>query len=174
MALFANHYDGYIRSMEGRFFSELATNGFLQIGNRLCVKSGLKIEFIKTESIYWIEACDQYIRIYCSGPCCRSRVRISDLDGRLEPTKFLRIHRCAIVNLQHVREVLLNNRKECYAILNDGTKLRVSRHRKEILFSALGVIPILEPPKREAPQLQRNQPRVWLKPVSSQISEPPR
>jgi len=130
--------------MESSFFSRVAQTGLLKLDDRLCVKCGTTIEFLRAETIYWIEADDQYARFYSSTKCHVSRMTISYLEEQLDRSKFIRIHRRAIVNLQHVQEILFKDRKTTYAILDNGTKVRVSHFRKNPFLNALGDIRILE------------------------------
>jgi two-component system LytT family response regulator len=55
----------------------------------------------------------------------------------LDPTRFVRVHRSALVNLSRVREVTDGRSGDAVAVLRDGTRVRVSRTRRGALMSAL-------------------------------------
>ena len=65
------------------------------------------------------------------------RETMGSLEARLEPTRFFRVHRSAIVNLDRVREVQFLFRGEHVIILHDGTRLKLSRSRLEKLEAML-------------------------------------
>jgi two-component system, LytTR family, response regulator len=56
----------------------------------------------------------------------------------LDPSRFARVHRSALVNLSRVREVVDGRWGDAVAVLRDGTRVRVSRTRRDVLMSALG------------------------------------
>jgi two-component system, LytTR family, response regulator len=130
--------------MEQGFFSRVAAHGILQLGDRLCVKCGARIEFLHPEKIYWIEAADQYMKFYTKNKCHLSRTTLSQLEEQLDRKNFIRVHRRAIVNIQYLHEIVLKDRKTCYAVLANGTVVRISQLRRDGLFSAIGDIRLLE------------------------------
>jgi two-component system LytT family response regulator len=110
--------------------------------NRLSVKTGSRIEFVEVQSIEWIEAADQYVKIYSGGKGKYQLVRMtmSELERRLDPARFFRAHRSAFVNINRVRDLIIKDHGDCLAILENGTKVKVSRFRKNQLLEALGNI----------------------------------
>jgi hypothetical protein len=60
------------------------------------------------------------------------------LERTLDPSRFVRVHRSALVNLSRVREVVDGRWGDAVAVLRDGTRVRVSRTRREVLMAALG------------------------------------
>ena len=66
------------------------------------------------------------------------RESMTSLEQRLDPNVFFRVHRSAIVNLDHVRELQPFARGEYVVILDDGTRLRLSNTRREDLAERLG------------------------------------
>lgn len=102
---------------------------------RFMVRSAGRIVFLKAGEIDWIEAADYYARLHVGANAYLIRESMNDLEARLDPNAFVRIHRSAIVNLDRVREMRPLFRGELTVILHDGTQLRMSRGRREDLES---------------------------------------
>ena len=77
--------------------------------------------------IIWIEAEDYYVRVHTAGRRTLVRLSLKSLAGALDPSRFVRTHRSAIVNLACVRELAPLASGDQRLMLNDGTELRVSR-----------------------------------------------
>lgn len=99
---------------------------------RLMVKTAGRVIFIRVEEIDWIEAYDNYVRLHVVGKAHLLRQTMNELEAALDPDKFARIHRSTIVNLERIKE-LHPHFNEHVVILHDGTKLKLSRTRKEWL-----------------------------------------
>lgn len=85
---------------------------------------------IDSQEIDWIEAEDYLSGIHAGARHFRVRESLSALEGRLDPARFVRIHRSAIVRLDQVREWKAgNSEREAMVVLRDGTELPVSRRR---------------------------------------------
>ena len=104
---------------------------------RLVVKSAGRTVFVRVEDVDWIEADDYYAKLHVGEKTHLLRETMGSLEARLEPTRFFRVHRSAIVNLDRVREVQFLFRGEHVVILHDGTKLKLSRSRLEKLEAML-------------------------------------
>lgn len=94
---------------------------------RMAVKTGGRILFIKTSEIDWIEAVGNYLNLHIGSEAHLLRGRVSELEKRLDPNQFFRIHRSAIVNLDRVKEFHPLFKGDGVAILKNGTRLSVSR-----------------------------------------------
>jgi two-component system LytT family response regulator len=105
--------------------------------NRLVVKNGGRVLFVRTEEIDWIEAADYYVRLHISRKSHLLRETMSALEGQLDPSRFFRVHRSAIVNLDRVVEIQPYFHGEHILLLQDGSKLKLSRARKEKLEQVL-------------------------------------
>jgi two-component system LytT family response regulator len=90
-------------------------------------RSGNRIFLVKVEDIDWIEAERNYVRIHSNGHSYLRRESISSIESQLDPTRFRRIHRSAIVNLDAVRELQSAKGGEYKVILRSGTELTLSR-----------------------------------------------
>jgi two-component system LytT family response regulator len=96
--------------------------------NRLVFRSKGRILFLPIADIRWIGAEENYVRICTGKESHMLRNTMTNFETRLDPEVFLRIHRSAIVNLQHVKEFRTDgNDGECFVTMSDGHKLPVSR-----------------------------------------------
>jgi two-component system, LytTR family, response regulator len=104
---------------------------------RLMVKSASRVFFLKVDEVDWIEAADYYVKLHVGRKGHLLRESMSDLEGRLDPDKFMRIHRSSIVNLDRVKEMHPLFNGEYVVLLHDGTELKLSRSRREQLQQLL-------------------------------------
>ena len=104
---------------------------------RLVVKSGGRIVFLRVDEIDWVEAADNYVRIHAGRESHLIRETLQSLEGRLNPEKFLRIHRSTLVNLDRIRELQPIFHGDYLVKLNDGTELTLSRSYREKLLVPL-------------------------------------
>jgi two-component system, LytTR family, response regulator len=103
-----------------------------RIANTLAIKSVGGITCLKIEQIDWIEASDYYSRLHIGEKTYLLRRSMSELEKDLQPFAFCRIHRSAIVNLERVRGLEFDENGEHDVLLDDGTRLRLSRsHRRK-------------------------------------------
>lgn len=98
---------------------------------RLVVKTGGKIFFLRTEEIDWIEAAGDYVKIHLNATEHIIRERISELESKLDPSHFLRIHRSTIVNIDRIKEMQPMFYGDYVVILRNGTQLNLSRTYRE-------------------------------------------
>ena len=106
--------------------------------NRLLIRTGGRVFFVRIEEIDWIEAVGNYARIHVRGAAHLIRRTMSDLEERLPADRFARIHRATIVNLDRIREMQPAFHGDYLVLLTDGTNLRLSRrYRDRLLASAL-------------------------------------
>src|SRR5438045_7664744 len=83
--------------------------------------------FLKTEEIDWIEADGNYLHFHAQKQNFLLRGRISELEKKLSPAQFFRIHRSTIVNLDHVKEFQPLFKGEGVVVMKDGSRLSASR-----------------------------------------------
>ena len=105
----------------------------------LAVKSIGQVAFLKISEIDWIEAADYYSCLHLGTKTHLLRRSLSELDQELDQTLFCRIHRSTIVKLDRVRGLKLNESGEYEVLLNNGTRLRLSRRYRKQLQSRLRV-----------------------------------
>jgi two-component system LytT family response regulator len=126
-----------VRLLEDRDTQPKArASGYL---SRLMVKSASRVFFLKVDEIDWIEAADYYVNLHVGRKSHLLRETMSDMEAKLDPEKFLRIHRSAIVNLDRVKEMHAHFNGEYLVILHDGTELKLSRSRREQLQQMLDI-----------------------------------
>jgi two-component system LytT family response regulator len=96
--------------------------------NRLVFRSKGRILFLQIAEIRWIGAEENYVRISAGKESHMLRNTMANFETRLDPEVFLRVHRSAIINLQHVKEFRSDGSdRECFVTMSDGQKLPVSR-----------------------------------------------
>jgi two-component system LytT family response regulator len=129
-------------SMDRRILALLeelkAGNKYLE---RLVIKAGGRIYFLETSEIDWIEAEGNYVSVHSAKKSHMLRETISSLESQLDPKKFVRIHRSAIVRLDFIQELQPWFHGEYRVILQDGTQLTLSRNYRDRLQEALGKLP---------------------------------
>ncbi len=100
---------------------------------RLIIRSRGEVSFLRVDDIDWIEASHNYLKIH-SGPDVHTlRQTIKEIEGRLQPDRFLRIHRCLIVNVDRIRRFEACGYGEYLVVLRDGKKLSLSRGYRDHL-----------------------------------------
>lgn len=95
--------------------------------DRILVKSAGEIFFLKSEEIDWIEAEGDYMKFHVGPRTHLMRETMARLEARLDPAKFIRIHRSTIVNVDRLRKLSPSFAGEYVVVLSDGTKLKLSR-----------------------------------------------
>ena len=105
----------------------------------LLLKDGSRSMFLREDEIDWIEAQDYYVEIHAAGTAHLHREPLRDLEARLDPKRFVRIHRSAIVRIDRIREIQSLPSGDAAVVLRDGTELRVSRSRRDAIRGVLGV-----------------------------------
>ena len=123
----SNRFDRALERAKERVASARAAP---RIANTLAIKAVGGVAFVKLDQIDWIEAADYYSRLHIGGKTHLLRRSMSELESDLQTFEFCRIHRSTIVNLERVRGLELNENGEHDALLDDGTRLRVSRSHR--------------------------------------------
>jgi two-component system, LytTR family, response regulator len=98
---------------------------------RFLVRTREKTVVVDADRIDWIEAADYYATLHVGGKAHLLRETLTELERRLDPRSFFRVHRSAIVNLERVREIHSLFRGDCELVLRDGTRVRLSRTRRQ-------------------------------------------
>ncbi len=105
--------------------------------DRFAVKSAGQVSFLKASEIDWIEAADYYSCLHVGARTHLLRRSMAELEQELDQSVFCRIHRSTIVKLDRVRGLKLNESGEYDVLLDNGTKLRLSRRYRKQLQSRL-------------------------------------
>jgi two-component system, LytTR family, response regulator len=94
---------------------------------RLIVKSGGRVFFVRSDEIDWVEASGNYVKIHTKSEAHLLRESMKNMEGKLDPKIFVRIHRSAIVNIDRIKELEPWFHGEYIVIMRDGTRLTASR-----------------------------------------------
>ena len=94
---------------------------------RILIRSGTKVDVIPVGRIDYVQARDDYVGFMVGGRELLKQQTLADLEGQLDPGRFVRIHRSCILNLDRLARLELATRQSYVAILKDGTELPVSR-----------------------------------------------
>jgi len=106
---------------------------------RLMIKASSRVMLVKIDEIDFIEADGNYAKLYVGRKTHLLREKMNDLEGRLDPAKFVRIHRSIIVNLDRIKELHPHFNGDYVVVLEDGRQLRLSRTRREQLETRLRI-----------------------------------
>ncbi|ROT96873.1 response regulator [Altererythrobacter sp. FM1] len=97
------------------------------------IKDRGQIFRVEIETIEHIEAAGDYMCIYTGDNSLILRETMKDLERRLDPRKFQRVHRSTIVNLDQVRQVKPHTNGECFLVLESGAEVKVSRSYRDVV-----------------------------------------
>jgi len=97
---------------------------------KLAVKDGATTELIDVAAIHCIRAEGYYAELVLADRTVLLREPLQDLEARLDPARFVRIHRSAIVNVDRIRRVERTGASAVTIVLDDGARLPVSRSRR--------------------------------------------
>jgi len=123
------------RTLRGLLESVENRQRFLQ---RLAIRSGGSILFLKAANIDWVESSGNYVTLHAGKDSHMLRSTMNALEPKLDPDHFVRIHRSTIVNLDRVREMQPWFRGEQVLVLKDGTRLNVGRAFRGKLLQQIG------------------------------------
>jgi len=118
--------------------ADLRGPGTNKFQDRIAVKAGGRVILLKAEEIDWVEAADNYVSLHVGSAAHLLRETMNSFEHRLPPDRFLRISRSTIVNLDRVRELQPLFHGEYAVILNDGTRVSLSRSYRDRLSVLLG------------------------------------
>jgi two-component system LytT family response regulator len=101
--------------------------------DRLVIKSGGRVVLLRLEGVDWIEAAGNYLRLHVGAETHLLRETMNSLEARLDPDRFLRIHRSTIVNIDRIQEMHPWFHGDYAVLLRDGTRLTLSRGYRQRL-----------------------------------------
>lgn len=110
--------------------AEVSSNRFEKLIN---IKDRGQIFRVDVDTIERIDAAGDYMCIYTGDNTLILRETMKDLEKRLDPRRFQRIHRSTIVNLDLVRQVKPHTNGECFLVLNSGASVKVSRSYRDVV-----------------------------------------
>jgi len=106
--------------------------------DRLVVKSAGSTRFLRVVEIDWIEAAGVYVTLHIAGKEFLYRASLAELAEKLDPQRFIRIHRSAIVNIESIVQLEPATHGEFDVVLRNGSRTRVSRTYRAQLEQRLG------------------------------------
>ena len=108
---------------------------------RLAIREIGRTYFVPVSMIDWIEGADYYVKLHVGGRVHLLREPLRSLEHRLDPSRFARVHRSAIVNLARIREIRVAARGDHTLVLDDATRLRLTRGRRRDLEALIETAP---------------------------------
>jgi two-component system, LytTR family, response regulator len=106
--------------------------------DRIVVKDGTRVHIIPLDKLDYVEAQDDYVALHTEGKTYLKQQPIASLESALDPARFVRIHRSAIVNLDRLSRIEPYAKESRIAILTDGARLPISRTGYARLMEAMG------------------------------------
>ena len=110
--------------------ADLASNRFEKLIN---IKDRGQIFRVDVDTIERIDAAGDYMCIYTGDNTLILRETMKDLEKRLDPRRFQRVHRSTIVNLDLVKQVKPHTNGECFLVLGSGAQVKVSRSYRDVV-----------------------------------------
>lgn len=104
---------------------------------RIAIKSGERTFFLPTDDIDWVSTAGNYLELHVGKQTHLIRERMCELEAKLDPTKFVRIHRLSLINIERVREMQPLFNGDYVIILRNGARLTLSRTYREKLFDLI-------------------------------------
>ena len=106
-------------------------------GQRFLVKKSGRIIPIHERDIHWIEAEGEYVRLHVKGTSYLLHEKISSLESKLLRSRFVRVHRSSIVNVEQIRDMEPSFHRDYTITLHSGARINVSRSHVDNLFKVL-------------------------------------
>ena len=104
---------------------------------RVAIPDREGVRIVPIEEIDWIEAQDYYVEVHTAGRGYLLRRSLKQLEERLDPRRFARVHRSAIVNVARIQSLRPATHGERDLVLRDGTQLKLSRMYRDRLAGLL-------------------------------------
>jgi two-component system, LytTR family, response regulator len=98
---------------------------------RLEVRSSARIAFVRTDDVDYAEACGNYVLLHCGAERHLMRETMQALEARLDPRRFVRIHRSTLVNADRVKEIHPLFHGDWEVVLRNGERLTMTRTHRE-------------------------------------------
>jgi two-component system LytT family response regulator len=96
--------------------------GFL---TRVAVKKNERIHLVRIDDVDWLETADNYVSLHVAGEEYLYRTTMAAMESRLDPARFVRIHRSTIVNVDRIVELQPTFGRDFVVLLRDGARLRL-------------------------------------------------
>ena len=106
--------------------------------DRFMVKRGQRFVFVRASDVRWVEAADNYVKLHTDTGCEMLRATLNTLEARLDPRCFVRVHRSAIVNVDHLVSMEPWGQGEYLLSLAGGAEITSSRTYRTRIRQVLG------------------------------------
>ena len=110
--------------------AEVSSNRYEKLIN---IKDRGQIFRVDVDTIEVVEAAGDYMCIKTADNTLVLRETMKDLEKRLDPRRFQRVHRSTIVNLDQVKQVKPHTNGECFLVLDSGSQVKVSRSYRDVV-----------------------------------------
>lgn len=114
----------------------ISTNPYPSV---LAIKDGSEVTRVPIEQIQWIDAAGDYMCVHAQDGTHIMRRTMKELEDELDPKKFVRTHRSAIVNINYVNKMVSHISGEYHLVLHNGTELKVSRSHRDRVKSMINL-----------------------------------
>ena len=111
----------------------------MQTKNVLAVKSVGAVQFVNVHDIIWIKGSANYVELHCQDRMLLHRETLTNLERQLDPGKFLRVHRSAMVNIDNICSLSSELGRYSLLQLSNGDEVKISSAHKSSLFDTLGL-----------------------------------
>jgi two-component system, LytTR family, response regulator len=113
---------------------------------RIVVREQGRVQYVDPAEITWVEADGDHVRVHAGRETLVLRTTMQAMEARLDPARFVRVHRSVIVAIETVRELRPYSRGEHLVVLADGTRVPLSRRYRARVERVLGAMPAGGPP----------------------------
>ena len=100
---------------------------------RLLLSERGKVVVLALRDIEFVQAAAKHVKVYAGGRCYSFRQSLAELEERLDPASFVRVHRSTVVNVEHIAEMHPLFHGDYELVLRRGTRLTLSRRFRERL-----------------------------------------
>lgn len=105
----------------------------------LAVKSVGAVEFVNADDIIWIKGSANYVELHCKGRMLLHRETLANLEQQLNPEKFVRVHRSAMVNIENINSLSSELGRFSLLHLSNGDEVKIGQGHRASLFEYLGL-----------------------------------
>lgn len=105
---------------------------------RLTIKLTGRTVLLPTDEIDWIETYGNYLKVYAGRESHLIRGTMQSLEAKLDPERFVRVHRSVIVNIEKIKEIYPRSNGDQDLVLQNGQQLMMSRNYRDKFFAVLG------------------------------------
>lgn len=132
----------FAKELEGRAPQDVHRKTVADSGGHLVLKVEGALHFLRPDDVLWVEAQGDFVKVQTVEKPQLVRDTLQNLEQKLDATKFLRIHRSFLVNLDHVSRVETALYGDYSVYMSDGTKLRLSRNYRSKLKALVAGAPV--------------------------------